>query len=176
MKSVSMAASAALVATIGTGVAFSQGGFKRISERLTGLKEVPVISTTGHGEFHARISNDGTQIDWELSYDDLEGLVQQSHIHFGPPNNIGGISVFLCTNLGNGPAGTQLCPPPPATVSGLIVATDVIGPAPQGIEAGELDELIEAIRDGKTYVNVHTAKWPAGEIRSMITHQHGIDR
>lgn len=174
MKSMRMAASAALATIIGTGVVFSQGGFKNISERLTGLKEVPVISTSGHGDFRARISNDGTQIDWELSYADLEGDVLQSHIHFGPPNNTGGVSVFLCTNLGNGPAGTQPCPDPPALIAGLILASDVIGPTTQGIEPGALDELVEAIRDGKTYVNVHTTKWPAGEIRSQITHQHGI--
>jgi hypothetical protein len=172
-----IAASAALVVgVLGTTVVFAQGGFKNIKERLTGFGEVPVISTTGQGEFHARISNDGTQIDWELSYADLEGTIQQSHIHFGPPNNTGGISVFLCTNLGNGPAGTQVCPAPPATISGLIEATDVIGPVGQGIEAGALSELLEALRDGKTYVNIHTTKWPAGEIRSQITHDHGSAR
>jgi hypothetical protein len=163
-----------IVLVMGTGIVFTQGGFKRISEQLTGLKEVPVISSTGQGEFHARISNDESQIEWELSYADLEGAISQSHIHFGPPNNTGGISVFFCTNLANGPAGTQLCPPPPATISGVITAADVIGPVAQGIEAGALSELIAAIRDGKTYVNIHTAKWPAGEIRSQITHEGGV--
>ncbi|HZM96363.1 MAG TPA: CHRD domain-containing protein [Vicinamibacterales bacterium] len=168
------AAAAVLVIVMGTGIAFTQGGFKRITEQLTGFKEVPVISTTGHGEFHARISNDETEISWELSYADLEGAVQQAHIHFGPPNNTGNISVFFCTNLGNGPAGTPLCPPSPATISGVITATDVIGPVGQGIEAGALSELIDAIRDGKTYANVHSSKWPAGEIRSQITHEGGV--
>ena len=162
-----------LVVVIGTGVVSTQGGFKNITEQLTGLKEVPVISTTDHGEFHARISNDESQIWWELSYADLEGAVQQSHIHFGPPNNTGNISVFFCTNLGNGPAGTPLCPAAPATISGVITAANVIGPVGQGIEPGALSELIDAIRDGKTYVNVHSAKWTAGEIRSQITHEGG---
>jgi CHRD domain len=167
------AVAAMLVIVLGTGIAFTQGGFKNITEQLTGFKEVPVISTTGHGEFRARISDDETEISWELSYADLEGTVQQAHIHFGPPNNTGNISVFFCTNLGNGPAGTQLCPPPPATISGVITAANVIGPAGQGIEAGALSELIAAIRDGKTYANVHSSKWPAGEIRSQITHEGG---
>lgn len=52
----------------------------------------------------------------------------------------------------------------------------MIGPAGQGIEAGALSELVAALRDGKTYVNVHTTKWPAGEIRSQITHDHGGER
>lgn len=176
MKRTRLAASVALVAVFATGIAFTQGGFKLVSEQLSGLKEVPVISTTGQGEFHARISDDGSAIEWELSYADLEGAVLQSHIHFGPPNNTGGISVFLCTNLGNGPAGTPLCPPAPATISGLATSVHVIGPAGQGIEAGALAELVDAMRDGKTYVNVHTAKWPAGEIRSQITHEGGLHR
>jgi len=173
MKRVAVAA-AMLVLVMGTGIVFTQGGFKNITEQLTGFKEVPVISTTGHGEFRARIANDESSIAWELSYAGLEGAVQQSHIHFGPPNNTGNISVFFCTNLGNGPAGTQSCPAPPATISGVITATDVIGPAAQGIEPGALAELIDAIRAGRTYVNVHSAKWPAGEIRSQVE-QHGPD-
>jgi CHRD domain len=159
-----------MVFVVGAGIALTDSGSKSIRELLTGLKEVPVISTTGNGSFTARISDDDTSISYELSYADLEGAVLQAHIHFGPPNNTGGISVFLCTNLGNGPAGTQLCPAPPATVTGTIVAADVIGPVGQGIEPGALNELITAIRDGKTYVNVHSQKWPAGEIRSQIEH------
>jgi hypothetical protein len=54
----------------------------------------------------------------------------------------------------------------------VAVAADVIGPTAQGIEPGALRELIAAIRAGKTYVNVHTTKWTAGEIRSQITHDH----
>ena len=125
-------------------VAFAQG-FKRISEILTGYEETPsAVSTTGNGTFTARISNDETQIQWELSYSDLEGAVQQSHIHFGQKSVTGPISVFLCTNLGNGPAGTQPCPAPPATISGTIVAADVTNLANErGISAGEFDELLE---------------------------------
>jgi hypothetical protein len=94
--------------------------------------------------------------------------VQQAHIHFGQRHTNGGISIFLCTNLGNGPAGTQLCPPGPARIEGTATAADVIGPAGQGIAAGELDELIAAMRRGFTYVNVHTDKHPSGEIRGAI--------
>jgi hypothetical protein len=169
-KIVSM--TAILVCVVGVGLGITDDGFKNIRELLTGLKEVPVISTTGHGSFTARISDNDSQIEWELSYADLEGDVLQAHIHFGPPNNTGNISVFLCTNLGNGPAGTQPCPPSPATINGVATAADVIGPTGQGIEAGALNELIAAIRNGKTYANVHTSKWPAGEIRSQL--EHGV--
>jgi len=150
-------------------IAWAQG-FKRISEILSGYEETPsAVSTTGNGTFTARISNDDSQITWELSYADLEGAVQQAHIHFGQKSVTGPISVFLCTNLGNGPAGTQPCPAPPATISGTITAVDVTNLANErGISAGELDELIAAIRAGATYVNVHSTRWPGGEIRSQI--------
>lgn len=163
-------------------VVFAQG-FKKISELLTGYQEVPSVSTTGNGNFNARISNDESRIDWELSYSDLEGAVQQAHIHIGNKGVNGGISVFLCSNLGNGPAGTQPCPAPPATISGTIVAADVSPNIPatqqartQGVNTGEIDELIKAIRAGATYVNVHSTTWGGGEIRSQIDgnsgHQH----
>jgi hypothetical protein len=160
-----------------TTVVFAQG-FKRISEILTGYEETPsAVSTTGNGTFNARISNDKTRIDWELTYADLEGAVQQAHIHFGQKSVTGPISVFLCTNLGNGPAGTQPCPAPPATISGTITAADVTNLANErGISAGEFDELLAAIRAGATYVNVHSTRWPGGEIRSQIdgnsSHNH----
>ncbi len=167
----------ALVSTVT--VVWAQGGFKNISEILTGYEEVPAVSTTGNGEFTARISNDGTSIDWQLSYADTESAVQQAHIHLGQKDVNGGISVFLCTNLGNGPAGMQACPPAPATISGTIFAADVSPAIPataaargQGLNTGEIDELIQAMRAGMTYVNVHTTAIPSGEIRSQIGRDH----
>lgn len=175
--------SIAVIALVSAATVLGAQGFKKISEFLSGYNEVPSVSTTGNGTFNARISNDESQIDWELSYSDLEGAVQQAHIHIGNVGVNGGISVFLCTNLGNGPAGTQPCPAPPATISGTIVAADVSPNIPatlaarnQGLNTGEMDELIAAIRAGATYVNVHSTTWPGGEIRSQINgnsgHQH----
>ena len=175
MKKVSMIALVVLSAAALT-YGFTQG-FKNIKELLTGYEETPsAVSTTGNGTFDARISNDESRIEWELSYNDLEGAVQQAHIHFGQKSVTGPISVFLCTNLGNGPAGTQPCPAPPATISGTIVAADVTNLANErGISAGEFDELLKAIRAGATYVNVHSTRWPGGEIRSQIDGNSGHD-
>ena len=110
------------------------GGGDSIRERLTGYEEDPlVLSTTGNGTFKAHVNERQQTIDYRLRYAALEGAVQQAHIHFGGPRQSGGISVFLCTNLGNGPVGTQACPP--ATVTGTIRPADVIGPTAQGIGA-----------------------------------------
>ncbi|HZO03822.1 MAG TPA: CHRD domain-containing protein [Burkholderiales bacterium] len=151
----------------------------RISGSLVSFEEVPSVSSVATGKFDAQINANETAIDWELSYADLEGAVQQAHIHFGQTAVNGGITVFLCTNLGNGPAGTQPCPAPPATISGTILAADVSPNIPataaartQGINTGELAELIRAIRAGVTYVNVHSTLWPGGEIRSQVGPGH----
>jgi hypothetical protein len=104
-----------------------------------------------------------------MSYANLEGNVTQSHIHFGQRSVNGGISVFLCTNLGNGPAGTQACPGPhDGTFSGTFGPADVIGPGAQGITVGEWDELMNAIDAGKAYANIHSTTWPGGEIRAQL--------
>lgn len=171
----------ALIFIASSAIAFTDG-FRRIREFLRGFEEVPVVSTVADGEFRARISNDQTQITYELSYEDLESAVQQAHIHLGQKGVNGGITVFLCTNLGNGPAGTQLCPPSPATITGTITAADVSPAIPatlaarnQGLNTGEMNELIRAIRAGKTYVNVHSTDRPGGEIRSQIEGNSGHD-
>jgi hypothetical protein len=149
--------------------------FSKIREFLSGYEEVPAVSTNAGGQFSARINRAGTEIEWQLRYSDLAGDVQQSHIHFAQAGVNGGITVFLCTNLGNGPAGSPACPPAPATISGTIAAADVSPDIPatqgarnQGLGVGEIAELIDAIRAGATYVNVHTTAWPGGEIRSQL--------
>jgi CHRD domain len=156
-------------------LAVAGGGKKPIREKLSGYQETPLaLSTPGQGKFKIRIEK--TQISYRLRYADLEAPVTQAHIHFGAEGQTGGISVFLCTNLGNGPAGTQECPPQPATITGTIVPADVIGPADQGIDPGEFDELVDAIRAGATYANVHTEKYPVGEIRAQIERDHDRHR
>ena len=164
--------SIAVVTLVSASAVIGAQGFRKISEFLTGFEEVPSVSTVATGTFDARISNDDTRIDWELSYTGLEGAVQQAHIHFGQKGVNGGISVWLCGNP-NPPAivpppGTQTCPAPPATITGTATAAEVVGPAGQGIAAGEFAELIRAMRAGKTYANVHSSKFPGGEIRSQI--------
>jgi hypothetical protein len=129
---------------------------------------VPAISTTGHATFSAKITATG-KIKFRLRYADLEGAIQQAHIHFGQKGVNGAISVFLCTNLGNSPVETQVCPAAPAVVEGTLTAEDVTNLADaQGISAGEFGELRRAIRHGLAYVNVHTTKWPGGEARGQL--------
>jgi len=158
----------ALLLALGSFALADEGSRSNADGRLIGYQEVPSVSSTGSGEFEGRIVGN-SKIEYTLSYRALEGSVTQAHIHFGQRSVNGGISVFLCTNLGNGPTGTQVCPPAPATVRGTIVPADVgPGAAGQGIAPGEFAELLAAIRAHKTYANVHTTKQPGGEIRAQL--------
>ena len=141
--------------------------------KLKGFEEVPAISTTGNGRFRGEISDDGTSITYKLSYSGLEGVgagkVLFAHIHLGQRSVAGGVIVFLCSNSPPR-SDTPACPTPSGTVTGTVTASNVIGPAGQGITAGEFAELLNAIRKGVAYVNVHTALPPtfSGEIRGQI--------
>jgi len=135
---------------------------------LIGFQEVPALSTTAHGTFQAWVDTKANTITYRLTYDALEGTVQQSHVHFGQKGVSAGVSFFLCSNLGNGPAGTPACPTPPAEVTGVITPDLVIGPLAQGIEPGAFAEIVAAMKDGTAYANVHSTKWPGGEIRGQL--------
>lgn len=135
---------------------------------LVGFQEVPALSTTAHGRFRAVVDTQANTITFKLTYDALEGTITQAHVHFGQMSVNGGVSFFLCSNLGNGPAGTQACPAPPAEVTGVIDASLVVGPTGQGIEAGAFAEIVAAIKEGTAYANVHSTKWPGGEIRGQL--------
>jgi hypothetical protein len=180
IRKTALLATATVIVLGGGIVGHANDGFRRVREFLTGYQQVPVISTTGHGSFDAVIDETAEEIRYVLRYADLEGTITQSHIHFAAPNNTGQIVVFLCSNLGNGPAGTPTCPTPPldGEVEGTLTPAAVLGnAAAQGIEAGSFGELIGAIRNGATYVNIYSSKWPAGEVRSQIQHDHsGPDR
>ena len=134
----------------------------KMKAELQGYEEVPAISTTGSGELKLKVSKDETSIDYELSYAGLEGVPLASHIHLGQRDVNGGIIVFLC-----GGGGKPVCPAS-GTVTGTIIPADIIGPAGQGIAAGEFAEALQAMRSGVTYANVHTALHPGGEIRGQI--------
>jgi hypothetical protein len=137
----------------------------RFSAALSGYQETPLtLSTAGSGTFKAVIDDDAMTIDYELSFEGLEGgAAIASHIHLGQRATSGGVSAFLCSR-GNKPA----CPPAGGTVTGTIRQTDVIGPTTQGIAPSEFAELVRAIRSGFAYVNVHSTGRPGGEIRGQI--------
>jgi CHRD domain len=172
-----VAGTAAAALAIGIVTVAAAGGGHGIREKLTGYQEVPALSTPGIGNFRASIDRSAREIDYRLTYRGLESPATQSHMHFENRTNTGPIVVFLCSNLGNGPAGTQPCPSNGGTITGTIKPADVgAGATAQGIAAGEFDELVRAIRAGATYVNVHTTGRPSGEIRAQLVDGKHFDK
>ena len=179
MRKIVMLTTTALVLIGSTTVVMTDNNFsRRIREFLSGNEEFPLVLTTGRGTLTASINSEGTEIAYRLRYSELESDATQAHIHIGQPRINGGVSVFLCVNTPpiTPPAAPATVPPPcplrEGEVEGVLSAVDVIGPANQGVLAGDLGRLIHAIRTGNTYVNIHTVRSPGGEIRSQIDHDH----
>lgn len=139
---------------------------EEFESELSGYNEVPAISSNGSGTFKVVVNEAEDEIAWELSYAGTTGVVTQAHIHIAAEGNNGGVTAFLCSNLGGFPA--QPCPLSPGSVSGTIRAADIIGPSSQGIAPGELIEVIQALKERVVYVNVHTNAFPGGELRSQV--------
>lgn len=152
-------------------MAFATGsGGKKFSAKLNGYNEVTSKSTVARGTFTATVV--GNEIHYRLSYSNLETPALFAHVHFSQPHVNGGISFFLCG--GSPPQSDKpACPPTSGTVTGVIDAADIIGPGEpgpndQGIEPGSLSEAIRAMRAGATYANVHSQRFPGGEVRGQI--------
>jgi len=149
----------------------------RVRARLGGFQEVPAISTPGTGTFEAELSADGQSLSWTLTYADLKGnagetgAVTGAHVHLGQRSVAGGVAIHLC----GGGDGTAACPAPPATLTGTATADHVVGPGAQGLDAGQIGDLVAAMRAGVTYVNVHTTRFPTGEIRGQLRAHRGHD-
>jgi CHRD domain. len=170
---------ALLAPAFGVALAAAKGDGDSFSARLRGLSEVPPVATEASGSFSARLSSDGSTLTYKVTYKDLQAPILFSHIHFGFPKEATGIMVFLCGPAsgqpGGPPAGTPNPPPcqgtTSGTVTGSVTAANVIGPNAQGITPGaDFAKVAEAIRDGAGYVNVHTVRSPAGEIRGQVRH------
>jgi len=132
--------------------------------RLTGLEEVPPISTPATGTFDGTLSADETTLTFRLTWRDLRAPAQVAHIHFGQRRVAGGVMIFLCGG-GNQPA----CPTETtAQIEGTATAANVTGPAVQGIDPGDFADAVAALRTGQTYANVHSTLFPNGEIRGQV--------
>ncbi len=131
--------------------------------RLTGFQEVPTLVSSASGQFRGKISEDETSIDFTLSYEGFGTDVLVAHIHLGARATNGGVTIFLC-----GGGGRPACPVRAGTTGGTITAANVRALPDQDLAAGDLASIIAAIREGATYVNVHSKKRPGGEIRGQI--------
>ena len=136
-----------------------------------------VNDSRARGNAIFQLSQDGTELTYRLIVANIENVFQ-AHIHQGPAGTNGPIVVWLypSTSPPAGPTGGGRIDGVIAT--GTITAANMIGPL-----AGQpLSALVDAIKSGNTYVNVHTndgvtptnsgpGDFPGGEIRGQIEHR-----
>jgi hypothetical protein len=147
-----------------------------ISARLSGFQEIGglgagetgAIFSPGKGTLQVNLNKNAHTLTYTLTYSGLVTPILQAHVHFGKIHVAGGIMVFLCTNLGNGPSGTPACPPNGGTVSGTINAASVVGPSGQGISPGNFDAVEAALESDTAYGNLHSQAFAVGEIRGQL--------
>lgn len=127
---------------------------------LSGAEEVPARSTAASGS--ATIIVDGDQVTYAIEVDDITA-VTAAHIHSGAPGTNGSIRLFLYP-----PQQGQTVPQVTTTERMILVTATVPASNVTGIA---YQELLNEMRSGGAYVNVHTVQFPGGEIRGTIRPQ-----
>ncbi|HUG41314.1 MAG TPA: CHRD domain-containing protein, partial [Longimicrobiales bacterium] len=129
---------------------------------LTGAEEVPAVDTRAQGQATFRLSGDGSELSYRLIVANIEDVLM-AHIHLGPAGVNRGVIAWLYPEDG----------PPPVLIegriqgvlaTGVITADDLTG----FDEVTTMEQLVDRMRTGGAYVNVHTTANLGGEIRGQI--------
>src|SRR5687767_5132949 len=120
---------------------------------LSGQEEVPPTNSqaTGMAEFTVT----GENAEYSVNASNIQG-VTAGHIHSGGQGENGPIVVTLFKNDS---------PTNDVSETGSITADKLEGP----MAGKQLTDLVTAMNNGTTYVNIHTEQNPNGEIRGQIT-------
>lgn len=131
---------------------------------LTGAAEIPSRQTDASGAVAVSLNPDGASLHYRLSVSDLQD-VTAAHLHIGLPDENGPIVVPL---LGQGAPGDNATLPEGVAdgviAEGDIAVTDLTGP----LTGTPLLVLMELLRSGAIYANVHTSLYPEGELRGQL--------
>src|SRR5262245_30247485 len=163
-----------IIATVAASVLIAPAAYSQtenFSASLVGANEEPPNNTARTGDFQMTIQPGA--ITFSLNFSGLSSTLAVAHLHFGRPDGPnGGVMIFLCGG-GNQPA----CPAATSgTISGTITAVNVTGPTGQGVTVGDLDSALEAVRNDRSYANMHTTNFPGGEIRGQVRRGLGHDQ
>jgi len=128
---------------------------------LSGDQEVPANESMATGEAVFQLSKDGMELSYKLIVANLDNI-RMSHIHLAPAGVNGGVVVWLYPSAP--PAMTI-----PGTTNGILAMGVITADNLTGALAGmSLSDLVEALKTGGAYVNVHTDQYPGGEIRGQV--------
>ena len=144
------------------------------SDHLNGAQEVPVRDTNGQGQATFRLSDDGSSLRYKLIASNIENVFM-AHIHMAAPGVNGPIVVWLYPSTAPAPGPLGAGRTNGVLAEGTITADDLVGP----LDNQPLSALVEAMRTGNAYVNVHSndgvdpantgpGDFPGGEIRADI--------
>jgi len=154
-------------------VALTAGGAAAASDNFTahlvGENEVPARDTRAQGQAIFQLSEDGTELHYRLIAANINNVIA-SHIHLAPAGVNGGVVASLYGSVPSGGGRSD-----GVLAEGTITAADLVG----GLAGQPLSALVDAMRAGNTYVNVHTndgvgdvntgpGDFPGGEIRGQI--------
>jgi hypothetical protein len=117
---------------------------------LSGANEVPPTDTDGEGIALVILNDAGDTLTVDVYWDDLTGPAMAAHIHIGAAD-VPGPVVIPFSGFPSAVGGH---------FSNQYTAADVTG----GVT---FDDVIAALFAGNTYVNIHTARYPGGEIRGQ---------
>ena len=138
---------------------------------LTGYNEVPAVLTSGSGQVMVAVSSDQTSLDVTLNFSQLAGVAQSASLYLGFPATTGGAIASIC---GGSPSNC------PATADGTVTVTlsasDILADPSQGLAAGDLASVIQALSNGAIYANVVTTQFANGEIRGQLGRGFGFGR
>jgi hypothetical protein len=159
------AVAGAVVLSAGLGiVAYANHRDVQLRAALRGLNEVPPTTSPATATLRATLDENAQSITFTLDYKNMVATPSAAHVHFGPTKVNGGVMFFFC-----GGGGKPACPAATSgTITGSVVAADVIGPAAQGVAAGDFASVVRAIRTGNAYANIHSATFPGGEARGKV--------
>ena len=130
---------------------------KSFKAKLIGNDEVPSVKTKAKGKIEFKLSKDGRELSYKLQVKNIENPTA-AHIHLGMKGKSGPPLANLFTGpKKEGKFSGDLS-------EGTIVAENLSGE----LMGKSLADLVQLIKSGKTYVNVHTDANPNGEIRGQI--------
>ena len=126
--------------------AYAQQQSQTFTAKLSGKDEVPPVNTQATGTAQLQLSSDGKELNYDLSTTNLQGFMM-AHIHQGKSGENG-----------------QPITTPLQMGKGKITSSDL-----QGSLAGkQISDLVDIMKNGGAYVNIHTQQNQNGEIRGQI--------
>ena len=126
---------------------------------LSGKNEVPPTNPNSAGLATFRLSDNTSQISYSVNISGIK-KASQAQIHIGTIGKSGDVVATLAKEK----SASGVDDPPIILISGNLTKNDLQGP----LKDNEITNLVNLMKNGTTYVNIYTDKYPEGAIRGQI--------